>query len=96
MKIPKEFKIQDSINEALGNKFDIYPYEIIYVDQQDNSLSMLKISVWVPSDIEDLKKIIGYSSLCDKTGYLEFIETNTVIFKGFALLNLMRALDLAD
>ena len=92
--IPKEYNIQDTIRKALEEKADLYPYEILYVDQQDSSLALLKLSVWIKEDLEEIKKLLNYSSLCDKTGYLEFSETNTVIIRGYALLSFLRALEL--
>ena len=90
----KEYEIQDSIRKALEEKAEIYPYEILYVDQQPSSLALLKLSVWVKEDLEEIKKLLDYSNLCDKTGYLEFAETNTVIIRGYALLSFFRALEL--
>lgn len=92
--IPKEYNIQDTIRKALEEKADLYPYEILYVDQQASSLALLKLSVWIKEDLEEIKKLLNYSSLCDKTGYLEFPETNTVIIRGYALLSFLRALEL--
>ena len=92
--IPKEYDIQETIRKALENKAEIYPYEILYVEQQASSLALLKLSVWIKDDLDEIKKILNYSSLCDKTGYLEFPETNTVIIRGYALLNFLRALEL--
>lgn len=91
---PKEYEVQDIVRKALEEKAEIYPYEILYIDQQESSLALLKISVWIREDIEELKKLLNYSSLCDKTGYLEFFETNTVILRGYALLSFFRSLGL--
>mgnify|MGYP003291738912 CR=1 FL=1 len=91
---PKEYEVQDIVRKALEEKAEIYPYEILYIDQQESSLALLKISVWIREDIEELKKLLNYSSLCDKTGYLEFSETNTVILRGYALLSFFRSLGL--
>lgn len=92
--MPREYVIQDIIRKTLEEKAEIYPYEILYVDQQSSSLALLKISVWIKEDLEEIKKLLDYSNLCDKTGYLEFLETNTVILRGYALLNFLRALEL--
>ena len=92
--IPREYEIQNAIRKALESKVEIYPYEILYVDQKDSSLSLLKLSVWIKDDLEEIKKLLNYSNLCDKTGYLEFSETNTVVIRGYALLSFLRALEL--
>ena len=92
--IPKEYEIQDTIRKALEEKAEIFPFEILYIDQQQSSLALLKLSVWIKDDLEEIKKLLNYSNLCDKTGYLEFPETNTVIIRGYALLSFLRALEL--
>ena len=94
--MPKEYKVQDTIRKALEEKAELYPYEILYVDQQESSLALLKLSVWIKEDFDLIKKLLNYSNLCDKTGYLEFPETNTVIIRGYALLSFLKALELYD
>ena len=96
MAIPKEFEIQEAIRKSLENNYELFPYEVIYVDQQSSSLSLLKITVWLKDELKTLKEIIELNSLCDKTGFLEFSETNTVIIRGYALLNFLRALNLLN
>lgn len=91
---PKEYEIQDAIRKALETTYELYPYDIIYIDQQQGSLSLLKITVWIKEDLNTIKDIIDFPSLCDKTGFLEFQDTNTVIIRGYALLNFLRALNL--
>ena len=96
MAIPKEFEIQDAIRKSLENNYELFPYEVIYIDHQSSSLSLLKITVWLKDELKTLKEIIEFNNLCDKTGFLEFPETNTVIMRGYALLNFLRALNLLN
>ena len=84
------------MNKVLENKYELYPYEIIYVNHQQGSLALLKITVWIKEDVTTIKDILNLDSLCDKSGFLEFKETNTVIIRGYALLNFLRALDLMN
>ena len=93
---PKEFDIQDAIRKALEDNYELFPYEVIYVGQQSNSLSLLKITVWLKDELKTLKDIINFNNLCDKTGFIEFFDTNTVILRGYALLNFLRALNLMN
>lgn len=95
MEEPVEFRIEREIQSALERQAEICPYEVIFVDQTSETPSLLKISFWFPSDLEGLKKLIGYSSLCDKSGYMEFTETYTVVLRGFVLLSLLRVLKLS-
>ena len=94
--IPKELSIQDAIRAALEKNYEVYPYNILYVDYQQSTLPLLKITVWVDEDLNIIKNIINYVNLCDKTGFLEFPDTNTIILRGYALLSLMRALNIVD
>ncbi len=93
--IPKEYIIQDTIRRELEKRIEVYPFDILYVDQKDNSQALLKLSFWVEEDIDEIKKLINYSSLCDKTGFLEIRETTTIIIRGYALLNFLRSIGLS-
>ncbi len=94
--IPREIQIQQIIRGILTKTYNLCPYDVLYVDQKKDSLSILKISVWIEEDIDQIKEIIGYQELCDKSGYIEFRENNTVILRGIALLSFMRAVGLID
>lgn len=92
---PIEFQIQGAIRISLDRDLGICPYQVIFVDQKTNSTSLLKISFWIPEEIDSVKKFIGYDTMCDKSGYIEFRDTNTIILRGIALLNFFRALKLS-
>ena len=94
--LPRELKIQQLIRGSLMKLYDICPYDVLFVDQKKDSLSILKISLWIGEDLEQIKEILGYHELCDKSGYIEFKETSTIILRGIAMLSFLRALNLAE
>lgn len=94
--LPRELKIQRLIRGSLMKMYDICPYDILYVDQKKDSTSILKISLWIEEDLDQIKEILGYQELCDKSGYIEFRENYTVVLRGIALLSFFRALRLAE
>lgn len=95
MEEPVEYKIQGAIRIALEERTGICPYEVIFVDQKTTSTSLLKISFWLEPEIDMIKDLIDYRSMCDKSGFMEFRETGTIVLRGIALLNFFRALDLS-
>lgn len=96
MEMPVEYQIQGAIRVALEEKTGICPYEVIFVDQKASSTSLLKISFWITPEIDEIKELIDHKSMCDKSGYMEFRENNTIILRGIALLNFFRVLGLSS
>ena len=64
----------------------IYPFSVLFSEIE----FFLKISFYLESDIEELKELIDYRSMCDKTGFLEFPSTNTIILKDMCLTKFIK------
>ena len=89
MKTCRELEIQDLITEKLLKR-DIYPFSAIfsYLAKKDY-LGLLSITFYVPQQIYQVLDLLDYKYECDKSGYLIFDETNTLMFSGLALMKLI-------
>lgn len=80
--------IEKKIETWLISK-NIFPFSVLY----SRDPQFLKISVFLKDDINELLDLTGYSDLCDNSGVLIFHETNTILFSGVSLINLLRYVD---
>lgn len=71
-------------------KYDLYPFSIFYTDKafnnEDSDIS-LTITFYLKVDLDNFLRFINYSSQCDKSGYIIFRKSNTVILRDLALIN---------
>lgn len=73
-------KIEKDIEKYLDDN-GLIPFSILYSNLENN---FLKISFFLPDDMEKFKRLLDYDSVCDKSGFLEF-PSNTVILSGLIL-----------
>ena len=77
---PLEIENQKEIeNNLIRNK--IYPYSVFYTRLGP----LVKITLWIYQDVETIKTLINYENLCDKSGFFEFKDSNTILFSGMIL-----------
>lgn len=90
--LPNELRIQKKVENYLDSN-GISPYSVIFVSSRSNSIPILKLTFWLKSEINEFKKIIDYKSLCDKSGYMEFQNNNTIILSGIVLAVLFKIVE---
>lgn len=82
-KLPEELEIQRWIQEKLTEK-DLYPFNIFFTKKPGPAT--LGITFYTEIDLEDMLEILEYKSICDKSDYLIFPESNTLITIGEGIL----------
>ncbi len=90
--LPDELCIQKKVENYLDSK-DISPQSVIFVSGRTGSIPILKITFWLDFDIDSFKKIIDFRSMCDKSGYMEFKDNNTIILSGIVLAVLFKLIE---
>mgnify|MGYP003303410637 CR=1 FL=1 len=82
------------IDEANDLKRELQDLDEAFLTKEDKKL--LLDAGHKEEDLDQIKEILGYQELCDKSGYIEFRENYTVVLRGIALLSFFRALRLAE
>ena len=86
MNLAKE--VETCVRDFL-DRYEIYPYSIIYTKVIGRSSSgLLAITTFLSSDIDEILDLLGYRTACDKSGYIIYRSTNTILLTGLALENL--------
>lgn len=83
--IPREEQIQEDIVEKL-DKYDIHPFSVICSFIINGGV--VSITFYIRQELNEVLNLLGYKSLCDKSGYLILEENNTLILSDLALINL--------
>lgn len=90
--IPLEIQVQEQTREFLGHH-GITPYSVVFVSSAiPKSMPVLRITFWVPGELQEFKDIVDWSHLVDRSGYSEFPETKTVILSSLVLASFFRQL----
>lgn len=82
--------IEGSIREVLGEDYGVYPMSVVYSPTVIRG-GLLRLTFRIGLQ-EFLGKVLGYSSLADKTGIGIWPKTGTVVITGIALRVLIRKL----
>ena len=84
----REERFQEAVIRFLG-EHDIYPFSVTYTyEVGPDGVGLLSITMYVKADYDNLLDLLDYKSQCDKSGYIVFPDTNTIILQGIALANL--------
>jgi hypothetical protein len=78
-----------TIQERTENCLEIlglFPMSVFYTTAMGGK-SILSITFYNQSDLNELLRILDYKALCDKSGYELFRESNTILIESNALLD---------
>lgn len=70
-------------------KLDIYPFRVIFTKEYD---CLVSLTFYTKLDLQDLLEKIKYSSICDKSGYEVYDDTNTLIIRSSAVVGFFNKL----
>ena len=91
MKKSKEEQFQEAVRNKL-QEYDIFPFSVIFTYLGGNSDGLLSITFYIPHELDELLEKLNYKTQCDKSGYLIFRDSNTLILTGLALIQLYTTL----
>lgn len=76
-------EIEDKIRDYLVSK-EVYPYSVLFL----HNPRLLKISVYLESDLQEILQIFKADEICDNYGYEIFPDT--ILIFGSLLTNFLR------
>lgn len=79
-------EIQEKIISYLG-VLGISPFSVTFTYCFENG-GTLALTFWLDSEIREFLDKIEYRSICDKSGYLILESNNTIIIRGYALIDI--------
>ena len=82
----REIEIQEKITDYLL-ALDISPFSVIFTQQGERRKPLLSITFFFHEDLSEILNKLDYKHICDKSEFIIFDDTNTLILTGNALIN---------
>lgn len=92
MEQPIEIKLQKTVEDWLSEK-GLWAFSVFYTGATKKLPALLKVSFFIPQEVDEFLGYLQYSVLADKSGIEVYRETRTILLSGLGLRLFFKVLE---